>query len=277
MSNPIALFDDLRDMYLRYLDSPFDLRYPELVAERRNLLSVDGRLFRQPLIEPIPAYRSSNQTFQAIAQARLSGSWSNTQIADLADFVSLELFPPNRSPYAHQDQVFAESVVNGNDVIVTTGTGSGKTECFLLPIIAALIRESAAWGQPGQRDPRWDWWNHRLNATTNRWLPRIPQRSHEAPSVRPAAMRAIILYPLNALVEDQLGRMRTALDSDTARSWLQNRRAGNRFYFGRYTGRTPVSGNQNSAKVARLRSELRLAQQEAQRVAGSSAARFFPR
>ena len=62
MSNPIALFDELREMYLRYLDSPFDLRYPELVAERRDLLNVDGRLFRQPLIEPIPAYRSSNQT-----------------------------------------------------------------------------------------------------------------------------------------------------------------------------------------------------------------------
>lgn len=277
MSNPIALFDDLRDMYLRYLDSPFDLRYPELVAERRALLTVDGRLFRQPLIEPIPAYRSSNQTFQAIAQARLGGSWSNAEIADLADFVSLELFPPARLPYAHQDQVFAESVVNRNDVIVTTGTGSGKTECFLLPIIAALIRESAAWGQPGQRDPRWDWWNHRQNATTNRWLPRIPQRSHEAPAVRPAAMRAIILYPLNALVEDQLGRMRTVLDSDNARQWLQTRRAGNRFYFGRYTGRTPVSGDRNSSKVTKLRDELRLTEQEAQRVAGHSAERFFPR
>ena len=73
MSNPIALFDDLRDMYLRYLDSPFDLRYPDLVAERRALLNVDGRIFRQPLIEPVPAYQSSNQTFQAIAQARLGG------------------------------------------------------------------------------------------------------------------------------------------------------------------------------------------------------------
>ena len=277
MSNPIALFDDLRDMYLRYLDSPFDLRYPELVAERRALLSVDGRLFRQPLIEPIPAYRSSNQTFQQIAQARLGGSWSNTEIADLADFVSLELFPPSRSPYAHQDQVFAESVVNGNDVIVTTGTGSGKTECFLLPIIAALIRESAAWGQPGQRDPRWDWWNHRQNANARFWLPRIPQRSHEDPAARPAAMRAIILYPLNALVEDQLGRMRTALDSDNARNWLQGRRTGNRFYFGRYTGRTPVSGDRNSSKETKLRKELRDLEQEAQQVAGHPAARFFPR
>ena len=264
-------------MYLRYLDSPFDLRYPDLVTERRNLLGVDGRLFRQPLLEPIPAYRSSNQTFHGIAQARLGGSWSNAEITDLADFISLELFPPNRFPYLHQDQVFAESVVNGNDVIVTTGTGSGKTECFLLPVIAALIRESAAWGQPGPRDPRWDWWNHHLNQTSNRWLPRIPQRSHESVAVRPAAMRAIILYPLNALVEDQLGRMRTALDSDNARNWLQNRRGGNRFYFGRYTGRTPVSGDRNSSKETKLRQELRLMEQEAQQVAGSSAARFFPR
>ena len=277
MSNPIALFDDLREMYLRYLDSPFDLRYPELVAERRALLSVDGRLFRQPLIEPIPAYRSSNSTFQQIAHARLGNSWSHTDIADLADFVSLDLFPPSRLPYAHQEQVFAESVINGNDVIVTTGTGSGKTECFLLPIIAALVKESVAWGQPGPRDPRWDWWNHRRNATSSLWLPRIPQRSNEAPATRPAAMRAIILYPLNALVEDQLGRMRTALDSDSARNWLQTRRGGNRFYFGRYTGRTPISGDRNSSKTGRLRDELRLTEQEAQRVAGHSAARFFPR
>lgn len=277
MSNPIALFDDLRDMYLRYLDSPFDLRYPELVAERRALLSVDGRLFRQPLIEPIPAYRSSNRTFQAIAQSLLGGSWSNTEIADLADFVSLELFPPNRLPYAHQEQVFADSVVNGKDVIVTTGTGSGKTECFLLPILAGLIRESATWGQPSLRDARWDWWNHRQAQTPSRWLRRIPQRSHEAPTTRPAAMRAIILYPLNALVEDQLGRMRAALDSDNARNWLQTRRAGNRLYFGRYTGRTPVSGGRGSSKEGKLRMELRLAELEAQQVAGSSAAQFFPR
>ncbi len=116
MSNPIALFDNLREMYLRYLDSPFDLRYPQLVSERRTLLNVDGRIFRQPLIEPIPAYQSSNQTFQAIAQALLGGSWGQTDITDLANFVSLELFPPGRLPYTHQEQVFRESVVNGNDV-----------------------------------------------------------------------------------------------------------------------------------------------------------------
>ena len=48
MSNPLALFDDLREMYLRYLDSPFDLRYEDLVAERRTLLNADGRHLPAP-------------------------------------------------------------------------------------------------------------------------------------------------------------------------------------------------------------------------------------
>src|SRR5260370_34375259 len=101
MSNPIALFEDLRQMYLRYLDSPFALRYPDLVAERRALLNVGGRLFRQPLIEPIPAYQSSNQTFQAIAQARLGGCWSNAEITNFAEFVSQELLTQRRFAHAH--------------------------------------------------------------------------------------------------------------------------------------------------------------------------------
>src|SRR5207245_652319 len=55
LSNPIALFRDLRDTYFRYLDSPYDIRYPDLIAERRRLLDADGRLYRHPLIEPVPA------------------------------------------------------------------------------------------------------------------------------------------------------------------------------------------------------------------------------
>ena len=66
MSNPIALFEDLRDMYLRYLDSPFDLRYPDLVAERRALLNVDGRLFRQPLLDSFSARRQLHAAYRGL-------------------------------------------------------------------------------------------------------------------------------------------------------------------------------------------------------------------
>ncbi len=273
MSNPIAIFENLRDTYLRYLDSPFDLRYPDLIAERRQLLDRDGRLYRRPLIEPVPAYQSSGQTFSQVAHALLGPTWTPADINHLSGFVSQGLFPLTRELYAHQRDVFEQSVVNGHDVVVTTGTGSGKTECFLLPIMAALVRESPAWQAPSARAPQWDWWNHwTMQGTNRRWAPRIPQRRHEN---RPAAIRALILYPLNALVEDQLMRLRVALDSDPVHTWLQTQRSGNRFYFGRYTGRTPVSGVETSAARTRLRTELAETERDAQLAAINPSARFF--
>ena len=280
MSNPLAIFEDLRDTYLRYLDSPFDLRYPDLVAERRQLLDVDSRLYRHPLIEPVPAYQSSGQTFSQAVQSHL-GAWPAPIAADLSNYVSLGLFTPTlpngqpRELYTHQQSVFEQSVVHRNDVVITTGTGSGKTECFLLPIAASLVRESTAWQPPGPRAVQWDWWNHwTMQGANRRWAPRIPQRAHET---RTAAVRALILYPLNALVEDQLARLRDGFDGPQVRAWLQQNRAGNKFYFGRYTGRTPVSGPRSANVTSRLRAELFEAHRDSKLVAPiPAAARFFP-
>ena len=271
--NPTRLFQNLRDMYLRYLDSPFDLRYDDLTQERRQLLDQDGRLYRQPLIEPIPAYRTAGESFGQAAHALLSGVWHRTEIADVATFVDQGLFPSALKLHQHQRDVFEQVVVNQRDAVVTTGTGSGKTECFLLPIVASMVKESAAWTAPNQRPPLWDWWNHFTTRGSRRhWAPRVGQRAHET---RPAAVRALLLYPLNALVEDQLARLREALDSAGARSWLQANRQGNRLFFGRYTGRTPISGGRSSSSVARLRDELRSIHDDARAVAGTAAERFF--
>ncbi len=271
--NPIRLFENLRDMYLRYLDSPFDLRYEDLTDERRTLLDQDGRIYRLPLVEPVPAYRSSGESFNQAAQALLGDVWQAAEVADASEFVDHGLFPSTLTLHQHQRDVFEEVVVNGQDAVVTTGTGSGKTECFLLPVVASIVRESAAWSAPGQPPPQWDWWNHfTMQGTRRRWAERVSQRAHET---RPAAIRALLLYPLNALVEDQLARLREGLDSAGARAWLQAHRGGNLLYFGRYTGRTPVSGDRNSSNRARLRDELRSIHQDAQAVAGSTAERFF--
>jgi DEAD/DEAH box helicase domain-containing protein len=205
---------DSTDTVFRVAKHPH-CRYPDLRTERRALLGQDGNIFRQPLIEPVVPYEQCTQDFPALAQAMLSASWTQQEIADLSSFVTLDLFPTApqpRRPYTHQRDVLLETTVNGNDVVVTTGTGSGKTECFLLPIIASLVRESAAWGSPPAPTAGWDWWNHGPE--------RLPQRAHEAGTERPAALRALIIYPLNALVEDQLGRLRRALDGDQARQWL---------------------------------------------------------
>ena len=71
------------------------------------------------------------------------------------------------------------------------------------------------------------------------------------------AVRAMILYPLNALVEDQLRRLRSTLDSNNVHQWLDNYRCGNRILFGRYTGETPVPGERgNPNAMNRLRTRL---------------------
>ena len=67
------------------------------------------------------------------------------------------------------------------------------------------------------------------------------------------AVRAIVLYPLNALVEDQLRRLRSTLDSmvpmvpKMSINWLNTHEHGrNRILFGRYTGETPVPGEKTA-------------------------------
>ena len=171
-------------------------------------------------------------------------------------------------------------MVRKRDVVITTGTGSGKTECFLLPLLASLVAESTAWGAPDARWPQWDWWDDRhkyFQGQNIRYAQRVAQRAHENQATRPAAIRALLLYPLNALVEDQLIRLREALDSGGARAWLDTNRRGNRFYFGRYTGRTPVSGDRNKKNADRLRDELREMDRDARLVANDrEARRFFP-
>lgn len=277
MTDPISLFEQLRATYLRYLDSPFDLRYEPLVDERRDMLDQDGRLYRRPLIEPVPPYASSGRRFPTAAAEILGQIWPAGRVADLAAFVGQGLFPPGRELYEHQFRAIDASVRQRRDVIVASGTGSGKTECFLLPLAAALIDESAGWGAAPAAPATHDWWNHPAPPGGRaRNHSRVAQRGHEDPASRPAAMRALIMYPLNALAEDQLVRMRDGLDSVAARGWLDANRGGNRLYFGRYTGRTPVAGERTNAKEAELRDELRSLERDAAAVSASpAAARFF--
>ena len=92
--------------------------------------------------------------------------------------------------------------------MITTGTGSGKTECFLLPILGKLAREAANSGQA---------------FGTN------------------TAMRAMVLYPMNALVNDQLGRLRLLFgDQRIVDKFIQW--SGRPARFARYTSRTLYPG-----------------------------------
>lgn len=259
MNDPFQVFEDVRLAYQRYLDSPFRLRYDALREERRTLLFQDRQLFREPLIEPIPPYEISGLTV-AQACSRLGIP------CEAADFITRGLFRSEISLYEHQFDAWRHSR-DGRAVVVTTGTGSGKTECYLLPVFAYLVEDlMRGWGAQGPPPGRHLWWRHARQ-------PRIPQRGHETAN-RQSAVRALMLYPLNALIEDQLSRVRQGCDNDRARQWFTGPMEGNRFWFGRYNVVSPVSGTEEStSKRSELKKRLLEMDTDWARALASAAAR----
>ena len=162
----------------------------------------------------------------------------------LTDFLELGLLKGVKHLYAHQTEAALESL-SGRNVIVASGTGSGKTEAFLIPIISRLLAESKAWQAPANAQP--EWWKSRASMFE-------AQRLNDT---RPSAVRALVIYPMNALVEDQLGRLRRSLDTDPIRDWLRVNRRGNSFHFGRYTSHSLPSRSMKGSGVKDATEELR--------------------
>jgi hypothetical protein len=238
----LGTFDRLRDVYFRYYNTPFGLADQRLQDERTASLDRDGGVYRLPLLELRPEYIDAPRDLRAsIARAGAPD--------DLGAFAEAGMIPLGRPLYQHQEDALAAGLADGGHMAITAGTGSGKTESFLLPVIASLLEESSGWtGSPAAALGS-GWWRSDT-------APFVPQRLGE--SGRDQAVRALILYPMNALVDDQLTRLRKALDSDAVRDWLDRNRRGHRFYFGRYTGSTPVTGSPaNGLAVRELRRYLR--------------------
>lgn len=277
--DPIGAFETIRDNFLLYVRTAFETQFPGLERERIRLLRQAGAFAQEPWIEPLPRYQSSNKTIHDL-QAEHLPDLAPEALEDFKGLASCGLvgdFPLHR----HQLEML-QRVVAGHNCIVTAGTGSGKTESFLLPLFAYLAKESHGWEPPGSRPDYWgDWWTNetwlntcipRVNGQRriNQSL-RVPQRRHEK---RPVGVRALILYPMNALVEDQMSRLRRALDSDAARSWFASNRGGNRIYLGRYNGATPIpghefrpNGNPDRPRIERLAAELEAADTAARKAA----------
>jgi ATP-dependent helicase YprA (DUF1998 family) len=233
------LRDQLIQVFLRYYDTAYGLRDQAVMAERRTLLERGTTLLQEPFLELLPEWRP--------ADGDLADSCAAAGVPELSDLLRVGLLEGVPRLYRHQEEALIASLM-GRHVVVTSGTGSGKTEAFLLPVLARLVTEACRWPAPYGDETGPAWWRDSS--------PFVPQRG-PGPHARMPGVRALVLYPMNALVEDQMMRLRAALDSPLAREWLDLRLRGNRFYFGRYTGRTPVSSRRNSQNVTELRHVMR--------------------
>ena len=188
--HPVAASEAIVSTYQRYLGSLLEPKDPQLAAALREAVSeamTDG-VTKGPLLEATPPYAVGASLQGLIADGVLH-----------PDFTVLERgLPLDRPLYRHQEEAIRKVSV-GRNTVVATGTGSGKTESFLIPILDHLVAERAA-GTLG------------------------------------AGVRALLLYPMNALANDQMKRLRSLLAHTPE------------ITFGRYTGETR-SSRQEAAEV----------------------------
>ncbi|CNK54575.1 Lhr-like helicases [Yersinia pseudotuberculosis] len=276
MNNPLETFESIRDFYITYLETAFRIGSPAIQANRRELLEKQGTLCADLFLEPMPRYKDHDLIISDLRDALKGETWlpgfTTQQRAAFIDLCLGGLLP--RDPkdatkgrfklYTHQLEMLQRGVQPGMPGIVTSGTGSGKTESFLLPVLAQIAKEASKWPQSPSLKSWRPWWIE----------PNIQPTFMREREGRPKAVRALILYPMNALVEDQLVRMRRALDSDEAHEVMDSHFGGNRIFFGRYTSATKVTGwldhprqgddqkekKRVTGKVAELREYLQFAE-----------------
>ena len=162
----------------RYLNEAFD-----------NGLGVPGNFVGDPAFEAMFGWKSSAQTMEQLAGNLLTEDLVLAMDSPPPGLADDYRFASEQKPYVHQLEAWKLlSDSEPKSVVVASGTGSGKTECFMVPILDRLVR--------------------------------LRQES----GGKLAGVRALFLYPLNALINSQRDRLRawTSAFGDDIRFCLYN-------------------------------------------------------
>jgi len=184
--DPVKTKEAVEGRYFDYLKTTFFIKDPVLAEEFNELLTEKDRFVKGPILEAVPPYKTGCTLEQLIDEGILSPEFRK---------LASPAFPITRPLYLHQEEGIRKLVSHRRNVIVATGTGSGKTETFLVPILNHLLKQK------------------------------------ESNSLGPG-VRVLLLYPMNALANDQLKRLRSILATYPY------------ITFGRYTGETEHSRDQ---------------------------------
>ncbi len=177
--NPLSATQRIQETYARYLQTLYPISDAELSSQFARMVSGAEQLVKGPYLEATPPYKAGRSIRELMREGILSPLFAGLEGDSL---------PLDRPLYRHQEEAIRK-LVAGRNLIVATGTGSGKTETFLIPMLHHLLDEQ--------------------------------RRGALSPGVR-----ALLLYPMNALANDQLKRLRALLENCPF------------ITFGRYTGET---------------------------------------
>ena len=193
--DPIRFGEELRNVMTRYITTAASVapsRAPRLARALRERMAGE-MLVEGPFVESLPDFVKSGTIRELVADGRLDAGWA--ALANHPEGGRLLDLP------LHQHQ--SAAIGRDDNYIVATGTGSGKTEAFLLPLIDSLMSAS---------------------------------------DLDRGGIRAILVYPLNALAHDQMHRIGRLLFRDLGGAGIT---------LGRFTGqvRSNASRQEEEAKL----------------------------
>ncbi len=189
--DPLETAKQIEGSYKRYLKTLLAPRDQHLAAAFDAEIDSSRLLTKGPILELTPPYETGATCRQLIDEGILHPDFAR---------VTGKAFPIDQPLYVHQESAIRK-FTGGRNLVVSTGTGSGKTESFLVPIINSLLQEKSA----GTLGP---------------------------------GVRALLLYPMNALANDQLKRLRAVLAGVPE------------ITFGRYTGETAEDARKAESEFA---------------------------
>lgn len=167
MFNPAKAAEEIKKEYIGYISTTFHFSNQNL--QKKLVEELERTVSNGPFIEIKDSFKSGKSIEQMIDEGKLSPLFKDLE----KDKKYSPKLPISRSLYLHQEKAI-EKIVAGRNVVVSTGTGSGKTNCFVIPVINELLREKE-------------------QGTLN------------------DGVRAIFIYPMNALANDQIKGLREIL------------------------------------------------------------------
>lgn len=159
--SPVKASKNIVEKYKRYLRTIFEISDRKYAQQFEKKLNNENYFAKGPYLEVTDVFVKGESLEELIKKGVLAKGFSRLQM------------PQTRPLYQHQVDAISK-VLNGKNIVVSTGTGSGKTESFLIPIFNHLIRQQE---------------ENKLNP----------------------GVRALIIYPMNALANDQIERLRGIL------------------------------------------------------------------
>jgi len=252
----LSFYPKLKESVVEYIDTAYKTNDESFNKAREELIFNESvsPVFRPPVIEAIKKYVEADFGFDEIVDAV---GFENISEKD-KEFLKgvLDQIAPIQysSMYQHQVDSLIAAINKSENVVVTTGTGSGKSFCFQIPMLINIIKESL--GDNGRHR-----WNGSSESGTRWWsegaAPFEYKRAEGVTSNRKPAIRALLMYPLNALVQDQIDGLREILCSEEASRFYNNVLGGNKIYFGQYSGATIGSGSPIPRNYNIIKGELR--------------------